>query len=178
MLIGLIIIISTLMIDQVTKQLAYHLIRPAFNGTNTVVIKGFLELSYYENTAASLGFLGDFVYKDIVFFIITIIALIVFGFLFKKSDFKHKKIYSIAVALFISGTLGNAIDRGIFGFVIDFLHYPFLGFLDSIGGLSNFVNNMADNYLTAAIILFGIDLFFFESKRNPKKKEVQNEENA
>jgi hypothetical protein len=33
---------------------------------------------------------------------------------------------------------------------------------------------MADNYLTAAIILFGIDLFFFESKRAKQKKDEQN----
>lgn len=174
MLIGLIIIVVTLLLDQVTKQLAYQLIAPTFTGSNTVVIPKLLELSYYENPGASLGFLRDFAYKDIVFFLITVAALIIFGYLFKDSNFKHKKVYSISIALFISGTLGNAIDRAIYGFVIDFLHYPFLDFLDNIPGLSNFTNNLADNFLSAAIVLFAIDLFFFESKRLKNQKETQD----
>ena len=175
MLIGIIIIISTLLLDQVTKQLAYHLIAPNFVGSNTVIIPNILELSYYENTGASLGFLSDFAYKDVVFFLITVLSLVIFGYFFKDSDYKNKKVFSISIALFISGTLGNAIDRAIFGFVIDFLHYPFLDFLDRINGLSNFTNNLADNYLSAAIVLFAIDLFFFESKRLKKEKELQND---
>ncbi|BCR35983.1 signal peptidase II [Mariniplasma anaerobium] len=174
MIIGFIIIFATLFIDQLSKQLAYHLIAPTFSGTNTVLLKNVLELSYYENPGASLGILEGFAYKSLLFFVITVIALIIFGYLFKDSDFKHKKIYSISIALFISGTLGNAIDRALYGFVIDFLHYPFLDFLNNIPGISNFTNNMADNYLSAAIILFGIDLFFFESKRNKQKKDEQN----
>lgn len=174
MIIGFIIIFATLFIDQLSKQLAYHLIAPTFSGSNTVILKGVLELSYYENPGASLGLLNDFAYKGLLFFIITVISLLIFGYLFKDSDFKHKKVYSISVALFISGTLGNAIDRALYGFVIDFLHYPFLDFLNNVPGISNFTNNMADNYLTAAIILFGIDLFFFESKRIKQKKDEQN----
>jgi len=172
MLIGLIIIITTLLLDQVTKQLAYHLIAPTFEGTNQVIIPKILELSYYENTGASLGILSDFAYKDLLFFVITIIALVMFGYLYKDSDFKNKKVYSISIALFISGTLGNAIDRSIYGFVIDFLHYPFFDFLNSIPNVSNFTNNLADNYLTFAIILFAIDIFFIEPKRLKQKKEV------
>ncbi len=174
MLIGFIIIIVTLFFDQLTKQLAYHLIAPTFSGSNTVVIPHILELSYYENTGASLGFLRDYAYKDVIFFIITILALVIFGYLFKDSDFKHKKVYSISIALFIAGTLGNAIDRAIYGFVIDFLHYPFLDFLDNIPNVSNFTNNLADNYLSLAIVLFAIDLFFFESKRLKDIKDDQH----
>lgn len=174
MLIGFIIIIATLFIDQLSKQLAYHLIAPTFTGANRVVLKGIFELSYYENTGASFGWLGDFAYKNLLFFIITVLSLLVFGYLFKSSDFKHKKVYSISIALFISGTLGNAIDRALYGFVIDFMHYPFLNFLNSLPGVSNFVNNMADNYLSAAIVLFGIDIFFLESKRLKQKKDEQD----
>ena len=111
--------------------------------------------------------LSNFQHKDLLFFLITVAALVVFGYLFKDSDYKHKKVYTISIALFISGTLGNAIDRAIYGFVIDFLHYPFLDFLNDIG-LSNFTNNLADNFLSAAIVLFAIDIFFLEPKRNKK----------
>ena len=138
------------------------------------MLKGLLELSYYENPGASLGMLGDFAYKNLLFFVITVFALVIFGYLFKSSDFKHKKLYSISIAFFISGTLGNAIDRAIYGFVIDFLHYPFLDILNKIPGLNNFTNNMADNFLVAGIIMFAIDLFFYEPKRTKHEKDAQN----
>lgn len=176
MLIGLIIIIVTLLLDQVTKQLAYRLIAPTFEGINDVVIPHVLELSYYENTGASLGMLSDFQYRELVFFLVTVAALVVFGYLFKDSDYKNKKVYTISIALFISGTLGNAIDRAIYGFVIDFLHYPFLDFLNDIG-LSNFTNNLADNFLSAAIVLFAIDIFFLEPKRHKKTESEADGKN-
>ncbi|AUD65158.1 hypothetical protein BK011_05485 [Tenericutes bacterium MZ-XQ] len=176
MLIGFIIIIVTLLLDQVTKQLAYRLIAPTFEGINDVVIPHVLELSYYENTGASLGMLSDFQYRELVFFLVTVAALVVFGYLFKDSDYKDKKVYTISIALFISGTLGNAIDRAIYGFVIDFLHYPFLDFLNDIG-LSNFTNNLADNFLSAAIVLFAIDIFFLEPKRHKKTESEADGKN-
>jgi signal peptidase II len=55
------------------------------------------------------------------------------------------------------------------------MHFPFLdGILNAVG-LSNFYNNMADMYLSAAIVLFTLDLFIFEEKR--KKEQKKHEEN-
>jgi len=170
MLISLIIIIFSLGIDQLTKYLARTMI--ALNAPNITVIPNLFELSYYKNTGMSFGLLEG---QQLIFMISTVIALGIFGYLFTSSNYKNKKIYSISVALFIAGTLGNAIDRSIFGYVIDFMHFPFLdGILNAIG-LSNFYNNMADMYLSAAIVLFTLDLFIFEEKR--KKEQKIHEEN-
>jgi signal peptidase II len=170
MLISLIIIIVSLGIDQLTKYLARTMI--ALNAPNITVIPKLFELSYYKNTGMSFGLLEG---QQLIFMISTVIALGIFGYLFTSSNYKNKKIYSISVALFIAGTLGNAIDRSIFGYVIDFMHFPFLdGILNAIG-LSNFYNNMADMYLSAAIVLFTLDLFIFEEKR--KKEQKIHEEN-
>ncbi|HPG43008.1 MAG TPA: signal peptidase II [Acholeplasmataceae bacterium] len=168
MLISLIIIIVSLGIDQLTKYLARTMI--ALNAPNITVIPNLFELSYYKNTGMSFGLLEG---QQLIFMISTVIALGIFGYLFTSSNYKNKKVYSISVALFIAGTLGNAIDRSIFGYVIDFMHFPFLdGILNAVG-LSNFYNNMADMYLSAAIVLFTLDLFIFEEKR---KKEQKNHE--
>lgn len=170
MLISLIIIIVSLGIDQLTKYLARTMI--ALNAPNITVIPKLFELSYYKNTGMSFGLLEG---QQLIFMISTVIALGIFGYLFTSSNYKNKKVYSISVALFIAGTLGNAIDRSIFGYVIDFMHFPFLdGILNAIG-LSNFYNNMADMYLSAAIVLFTLDLFIFEEKR--KKEQKNHEEN-
>ncbi|HRX45680.1 MAG TPA: signal peptidase II [Acholeplasmataceae bacterium] len=170
MLISLIIIIFSLGIDQLTKYLARTMI--ALNAPNITVIPNLFELSYYKNTGMSFGLLEG---QQLIFMISTVIALGIFGYLFTSSNYKNKKVYSISVALFIAGTLGNAIDRSIFGYVIDFMHFPFLdGILNAVG-LSNFYNNMADMYLSAAIVLFTLDLFIFEEKR--KKEQKKHEEN-
>jgi signal peptidase II len=174
MLIGAIIIFITLFLDQVTKYVAKAVIPGIITPQNPNItwIPNLLELSYYENTGASGGILKD---AQLLFMIVTIIALVVFGYFFLQSDFKHKKTYSWAIALFIGGTLGNAIDRALLGYVIDFLHYPFLGPILNVFGLSNFYNNLADMFLSAAIVLFAIDLFFFEPKRlKEAKKHEQN----
>lgn len=168
MLIGAIIIIFAIAIDQVTKQLAHAYIPALVSGSqsNIVLIPHLLELNYYENVGASLGIFHG---AQLLFMIVTIIALTIFGYLFLQTDFKTKKVYSISIALFIGGTLGNAIDRALYGKVIDFMHFPFLTPVLNAIGLSNFYNNFADMFLTAAIILFAIDLFFLEGRR--KKKE-------
>jgi signal peptidase II len=170
MLLGYALILLLLAIDQLTKQLARIYLMA--EGQTIVWIPSLLELKYFENDGMSFNLLSG---QQGLFFVITIIALLIFGYLFKDIDFKSKKVYSISVVFFIAGTLGNAIDRLIYGFVIDFLHYPFLDLPLSWVGLNNFYNNIADMLLSAALVMFAIDLFFFEGKRT--KKEVITDEN-
>jgi len=160
MFLGFILIFILIALDQVTKYTAQFFLSGTLEHTKW--IPGIFELSYHENTGASLGILDG---QILIFMIITLIALGIFGYLFIDVDFKHKKVYSISIVLFIAGTLGNAIDRALLGYVIDFMHYPFLSFILTPLNISNFYNNMADMYLSAAIVLFFIDLFFLESKR-------------
>jgi len=170
MIIGAILIFFLILIDQVTKTLAAANI--PLNSPNIVVIPRLLELSYHQNDGMSFGLLSG---AQILFMIATVIALGIFGYFFLESDFKNKKVYSIAIALFIGGTLGNAIDRALYGHVIDFMQFPFFGPLLGLFGTGNFYNNFADIFLSFAIVLFGIDLFFLEPKR--AKKEKLNAEN-
>ena len=166
MLIGFIIIFVTLGFDQLTKYLASTLI--ALDAPHIVWIPGVLQLTYSQNDGMSFGMLGG---QQGLFLIVTVIALALFGYLFTQSDYKHKKVYSIAMALFISGTLGNAIDRLLYGYVIDFMNFPFIDAFLKLLNAPGFTNNWADMYLSAAIVLFSLDLFIFEEKR--KKKEVK-----
>jgi len=164
MLIGLIIIVLTIVIDQVTKQLSVHLIK---GGDPVVFWRGMIEFHYHENYGISFSNLEG---QYMIFFAVTLVSLALFGYLFLDSSFKDKKVYSISVAMFIGGTFGNVIDRALFGFVIDWLHFPFLTPVLGVVGLSNFYNNMADMFLSAAIVLFMIDLFFLEPKRHKRTK--------
>lgn len=164
MLISVGIIILAIAIDQITKLIASSTI--PLNSPDIVWIPNLLEFSYHHNDGMSFGLLEG---QQVLFMIATIVALIMFGYLLLDTDYKHKKVYSISIALFIGGTLGNAIDRALYGYVIDFMHFPFLDGLLNAVGLSNFYNNFADMFLSAAIVLFAVDIFFLEGKR--KKKE-------
>ncbi len=164
MLYGIILMFILVGIDQASKQLAFHfLANPTASKT---VIPYVLEFSYHENTGASLGILDG---QMILFMVITVFALMIFGALYVSSDFRTKRVYSYAIVLFIAGTIGNAIDRALLGYVIDFMHFPFLSYILNPIGISNFYNNMADMYLSVAIVLFFIDLFFID----PKRKKLQ-----
>src|SRR5690554_859081 len=105
MLLGYIIIASLIILDQGLKLLSVAL-APQGGTLIKVIIDRVFEFHYLVNRGASFGMLQD---KQWLFMIITVLALVLFGFLFTKVDFKNKKVYSIAVVLLLAGTLGNAI---------------------------------------------------------------------
>lgn len=162
-------------LDQLTKQTArFFLYDSVTESVETkTVIPYLLRFSYHENTGASFSSLQG---ETNLFLVVTIIALAIFIYLLKDVDFKVKKVYSISLIFFIAGTLGNFIDRMLFGYVIDFMQFPFLEYPLVLVGLNNFYNNFADMYLSAAIVLFAIDIFFLEKKRRPGV-EVKDENN-
>ncbi len=90
--------------DQATKFLA----RFFYTGKEILIVDNILRISYVENRGISFGLLQG---QNLLFIIVTTIALLFFGYLYLKIDFKSKKLYSISVILFLSGTFGNALDR-------------------------------------------------------------------
>ncbi|MGI6782180.1 MAG: signal peptidase II [Acholeplasmataceae bacterium] len=166
MIIGLIIIALLIGFDQGTKHLAKYLLE---DKPGSVWIPGVLTFNYVPNDGAAWGIFSG---KQFFFFLVTIIALVAFGYLFTKIDLKKKKVYTSAIILLIAGTLGNAIDRLVLGYVIDFIHIPFLTYILGIFKIPNFTFNIADLCLTVGIILLIIDVIFFESKRERNKERV------
>ena len=145
MLISAIIIVLTLLFDQITKYIASTNL--PLNGANVTWIPGLFEVSYHQNPGMSFGALEG---QQFLFMVATIIALGIFGYLFLSTDYKTKKVYSISIALFIAGRLGNAIDRALYGYVIDFIdvyygawHWPAF--------------NVADSAITVGAILLVLD---------------------
>ncbi len=146
----------------IADQLTKHLAKSLYTGGEVTWIPQLLAFSYAENTGMSFGLLEG---QRLLFMVVTVIALAIFGYLFLDIDFKMKKVYTWAVILLIAGTLGNAIDRVVLSYVIDFMHFPFLDTPLSWIGLSNFYNNFADMYLSIALVLLFIDIIFLERKR-------------
>ncbi len=133
-----------------------------------VIIPGALSFGYIRNTGASFGLFEG---QQLLFFFATLIALVSFGYFFSSSNWKTKPVYTLAFVFLISGTLGNAIDRMIYGYVIDYIQIPFLPF----AGQTYF--NLADSLLIGGIILLMIDIIFLETRRHKKPAaEMSNDE--
>ena len=162
--IGLIIIVCAVLIDQISKALMVTLL--VEEGNFIVIIPEFFKLKLHYNTGAAFSsFDGNFPFLMIM----TAIATVVFVYMAKYADFDTKKFYSWGIYLMIGGMIGNFIDR-VFNYgkgVVDFLAFTFFKTYDFA------VFNIADSFLVVGVICVMIDILFFESKREKKTKELE-----
>lgn len=159
MLISYIVMFILIVSDYLLKLLFSNIY--ALNQINEI-IPGVLKFGYIQNFGASFGLLEG---QQFLFFIITLIALSIFGYFFSKSDWKTKFVYTLSFVFLISGTMGNAIDRVLYGYVIDYIQVPLLPFV------GNTYFNLADALLNIGIVLLFIELLILEPIRNKKLKE-------
>ena len=151
-LIGLAFVIIGIILDQVTKYLAVSNLK----GKPPVkVIKNFFYLNYTENNGAAWGIFEG---KLWLFYIITILALGLFVYMLRDFDLKNNLVYSISLAIIISGTFGNFIDRVFRQYVVDFID------VDIFSYRSFPIFNIADIFLTVGVCLLLIDMLFGKSK--------------
>ena len=103
------------------------------------VLPGILSVGHVRNYGAAWSmFLG----QRWTLIIISIIALVIFGYYFKK--LYHNWGYGLGFSLVIGGTLGNLIDRLFSGYVVDMFELNFINFQ---------VFNIADCALTIGVII-------------------------
>lgn len=134
-----ILIITIVVLDQLSKMLALRYLAPA---GSIPVIKNIFHLTYVENRGAAFGIMQN----QKLFFVI--FALLVLGFIwFYAYNNRLDKVMVYGLSLMAGGVIGNLIDRVRLGFVVDYLH------------IMNFpVFNIADSAVTIGIILIGIFL--------------------
>jgi signal peptidase II len=144
-----------LIADQVTKQLVVS----NFELFQSVNVLPFFNLTYVQNPGAAFSFLADQDgWQRWFFTVIAAVASIVFGVWLAKTP-KNQTLLNIAVALMLSGALGNLIDRVLFGYVIDFLDFY-------IGNKHWPAFNVAD-----AMIFIGAALMIIDSFKNDQLKK-------
>lgn len=128
----------------------------------TEVIKNFFNITCVYNSGAAWSFLADKSWGQLFFKILTPIALVGFTIFFIYAISKKYKVLSIGLALIISGTIGNFIDRIRYDFVVDFLSLIF-------GNYRFPVFNIADSYMTIGIVLLLIHFLFLDKNAIFKK---------
>ncbi len=116
------IIILSFALDRLTKEI----IRANIELYDHIeIIKDFFYITHVTNTGGAWSMLSG---KMTFFYIITCIALLVFGYLLIDFDLKKKPFYSLGVALMTGGCIGNFYDRILFGKVVDFLDFYIFGY--------------------------------------------------
>jgi len=104
-------------------------------------------LNYVVNTGAACGMFPE--HPSLLFGlrIAIILALLVYLLFFNRGARGHFPLWLVA-----TGAIGNAIDFGLYGQVVDFIHFNFWG-------RSFPIFNCADSYITIGVL----SLLLFES---------------
>lgn len=133
-------------IDQLTKKLAFNHL---YNKEPIVLIENVLELVYVENRGAAFGILQN---KHILFYILTVIVIMILLFNLYKLELTSKYIPYFAFLIFIfSGAIGNFIDRVKNKYVIDFIYFKPIDFP---------VFNFADICITIGCVILIFSIIF------------------
>lgn len=109
----------TIALDQWTKVLARDKLRPLGHQAK-VVIDGFFNLRYSENTGVAFGMFQTLPGGR---FLLTLVALFAFGLVIhylRKTEATHTRMHA-ALGLVGGGAIGNLIDRIMYGKVTDFI---------------------------------------------------------
>lgn len=144
---GVLLCSALLVFDQFTKWLAInHLkLQEPF-----VLIKGVFELHYLENRGAAFGLLQNQLQFLIPF---SVLLSFVFIYLYAKLPFSKRFLpLRMLLCFFLSGALGNLIDRVFRGFVVDFFYFKLIDFP---------IFNLADIYITCSCVVFAVLLFAY-----------------
>lgn len=118
----LVLIICIIGLDQLTK----HLITHSFSLWDTVtIIPDFFDFTLRHNTGAAYNLLANASGWQRWFLIgvALVVCGVIIAWLYKLST--KEKLEGFALALILSGAIGNLIDRIQYGYVIDFIlvHY-------------------------------------------------------
>lgn len=146
-IIGTVIVIILLIIDQFTKYLASMYLK---DGHSLTLIKGVFQLHYLENRGAAFGMMQG---MKIWFVIGTFLMLAVMMFVYYKSPMEKKfKWARLIIIILTAGAIGNLIDRLRLDYVVDFFYFELINFP---------IFNVADIYVSCGMILLILFFFFY-----------------
>ncbi|MBQ7374343.1 MAG: signal peptidase II [Clostridia bacterium] len=148
------IILGGILLDQITKLLASTYLKVV----DTVpLIEGVLHLTYAENTGAAFGMLKDHRWVFLSISTVAIIGMGLYLYLFKSES----RLYDVAIAMIVSGGMGNMFDRLGLGYVVDFIDFRLINFA---------VFNGADSFVCVGSGLLILALILDLVKESKEKK--------
>lgn len=157
MIIGIIVTLILVAIDQITKYIALTQLKPVGNIT---FIDGVMDFTFVENRGAAFGILHGKTWLLLILAIV-ICALLIYSML-KMPEKKEYKWLKATLWLIIAGAVGNVIDRLFRGYVVDFFEFTFISWP---------VFNVADIYVVVGTIVMALLVLFVikdEDDKNAK----------
>jgi len=172
--------------DQVTKYLAVEHLTIAFRPTQglsdrirtfvsvdhpfaarAVEVTGWWEHRYKENPGAAFSFLaGASERVRVPFFHLISLAAVIFILAYYRKLTDSQRYLQIALALVLGGAIGNAIDRILHGYVIDFIDWH-------AGSAYWPTFNIADSGITVGLAMLLLErLFIKKPAADPEPKKA------
>lgn len=169
--IELIVLVAALVVDLVSKAIVAG---SMYEGQTVVLIPKFFNFTFIYNELAAFG--GAFgldkligvAATRVIFIILTFAAVGIFSYFMYRARGKSK-LQRVALALIISGALGNLVDRLFIGKVRDFMEIVFFGCDVPLLGTSFAIFNVADMALVVGVILFLVYYLFLH--KEPKEED-------
>ena len=151
----IILISLLLLVDQSVKWGMERLLETG----SLTIIHNFFSLTWSENFGAAWSIFENARWFLIIVGFLSLIVLIIMKQTIPDSLGKH-----LSTSLLFAGILGNLIDRIVFGYVKDYLHFTFFGY-------SYPIFNLADVFIVCGAILL-IWIIWKEEKKDGKNYRV------
>ena len=160
------IVVSSIVIDQVTKVCAMNFLKL---GEPVTFIPGFIEFTLVYNKGAAFGMGDDALWIRIIFallsWVVALGLLVYVGYLIYK-DKKINPFFGVCLALILGGDIGNLIDRTFF------FDRGVTDFISIQSWFPNFgIFNIADSCLVVGILLLIVYLIYDEVKASKEEKD-------
>ena len=128
---------------------------------NSVVVTPFWQHRYTQNRGAAWGVLsGAGEQFRVPFFYLISIAAVIFIFSYYRKLRSDQRYLQIALALVLGGAVGNAIDRVLRGYVIDFIDWHWFDPLWMRPSLHWPTFNLADSGITVGLVMLFLEMLF------------------
>ncbi len=143
--------VLVIVLDQLSKYLVVKFLIPY----QSLSVMPFFNLTLMHNTGAAFSFLSGA--GNVSLWIFSIIAIVVSMVLivWLVRTPVERRWFGCALALVLGGALGNLLDRFVYGYVIDFLDFYYLGWHFA-------AFNLADSAISIGAVMLFIESFFFK----------------
>jgi signal peptidase II len=158
-------VLGILAVDQASKRLIIDNLALGETREPLPAISDFFQITHSINPGAAFGFLPQA--SDLFLVIAIVVVLGMFYFYPRLPEEAHPT--RIGMGMLCGGALGNAVDRLVYGHVIDFIHYRFPPI-----GISN-VSNFADHMIVMGVIIVLIDSWRLDRIQQRKTAEAEAE---
>tara|TARA_E500000331_G_scaffold61471_1_gene56044 strand:+ start:79 stop:579 length:501 start_codon:yes stop_codon:yes gene_type:complete len=154
---GLLVAVLAIGVDQATK---WWILLDVLNPPRVIGVTPFFNLVLVWNRGISFGMFSNDSMAGV--WILSLLALIIVGFLTNWLRKAESRRVAISLGLIIGGALGNVIDRVV--------HTAVLDFLDFFAGSFRWpAFNAADSFITVGAILLIVDSLF---SRGPNQSRL------